>query len=164
MYVDFDQLSDESRIWIFQSPYYLEDEKMERISAQLINFLDQWTAHGQGLKASFDLKFNHFIIIGLDRTGHQASGCSIDKLNHQMQALERELNVSLLDPTKIAFRNDEGLLQFYPLAAFRDALETGELDEHTTVYNNLIETKGQLADQWEVPLHASWHRQWLPVA
>ena len=38
------------------------------------------------------------------------------------------------------------------------------LDENTVVFNNLIEVKSDLDDNWEVPLSRSWHKQWLPIA
>ena len=164
MYFSFESLSDDSRIWIFQSTHYLEFEKVERISARLMNFLSDWQAHGQDLNASFTIIHDRFIVVSLDEESYQATGCSIDKLTHFIQALEKELSISLLDHTQIAFRDENQLIEIVHMMDFRAALEAGEIDENTVVFNNLIEKKGQLKRQWETMLANSWHKQWLPIA
>lgn len=165
MYYDFDELPGNSRIWIFQATNFLEYEKLERISARLLNFLRGWQAHGKDLKASFELKYDRFIIVALDEASYQATGCSIDKFTHLIQDLEQELKVSLMDRTQIAFRDSEnGLIDTLHMINFRAALEAGDIDENTVVFNNLIQTKDQLQKEWEVPVYKSWHRQWLPIA
>ena len=81
-----------------------------------------------------------------------------------VQNLEHELSVSLMDRTQIAYRDDNGMIDTMHMTGFRAALESGDLDENTTVFNNLIETKQDLTDDWEVPVSRSWHKQWLPVS
>lgn len=164
MYYKFDQLDDLSRIWLFQSTEYLEFEKVERISARLMNFVEGWQAHGNDLKASFTILHNRFVVVALDEASYQATGCSIDKLTHVIQALEKELQISLLDPTQIAFRDENGLIQTIHMVDFRAALDSGDFDQDTVVFNNLIELKRQLDNEHETNVARSWHRQWLPVA
>lgn len=164
MYLSFDDLPQDARVWIFQSTGFLEFEKVERISARLMNFLDDWQAHGKDLQASFTLLYDRFVVVVLDEASYQATGCSIDKLSQQIQSLEKELQISLMDRTQIAFRDENGLIQAIHMVDFRAGLERGEFDEQTVVFNNLIETKGQLKSDWETPVANSWHKQWLPVA
>jgi hypothetical protein len=164
MYFSFETLNDDARIWIFQSTNYLEFEKVERISARLMNFLNDWQAHGKDLMASFTIIHDRFIVVALDEASYQATGCSIDKLTHFIQALENELAISLLDRTQIAFRDENQMIEIIHMMDFRAALESGEIDEDTIVFNNLIENKGQLKRQWETVLANSWHKQWLPIA
>jgi hypothetical protein len=164
MYFSFETLNDDARIWIFQSTNYLEFEKVERISARLMNFLNDWQAHSKDLMASFTIIHDRFIVVALDEASYQATGCSIDKLTHFIQALENELAISLLDRTQIAFRDENQMIEIIHMMDFRAALEAGEIDEDTIVFNNLIENKGQLKRQWETVLANSWHKQWLPIA
>tara|TARA_R110001592_G_scaffold209275_1_gene460478 strand:+ start:69506 stop:70000 length:495 start_codon:yes stop_codon:yes gene_type:complete len=164
MYFSFDTLNDDSRIWIFQSTNFLEFEKVERISARLMNFLNDWQAHGKDLMASFTIIHDRFIVVALDEASYQATGCSIDKLTHFIQALENELAISLLDRTQIAFRDENQMIEIIHMMDFRAALEAGEINQDTIVFNNLIENKGQLKRQWETVLANSWHKQWLPIA
>jgi hypothetical protein len=163
MYNNFEEMDNSARIWIYQSSEALPFEKIEPLSARLMNFLDDWQAHGNNLKASFTLKYSRFIIVALDEKSYQATGCSIDKLTHLIQALEGEFEISLLDRMQIAFK-EEGMVNTLPMTAFRNELESGELSADTIVFNNLIETKAQLDKEWEVAVKDSWHKQMLPVA
>ncbi len=162
MYKDFDTMASGARIWIYQASEALPFEKVERISARVMNFLDDWQAHGNPLQASFTIKYQRFVIVALNEQSYQATGCSIDKLTHLMQALEKEMQVSLLDRMQIAFMED-GMIDALPMNAFRAELEAGDLNQETMVFNNLIETKGQLENEWEVAVKDSWHKQLLPV-
>ena len=163
MYVDFDEMPDTARVWVFQSTTHIEMEELEMVSARLLGFLEGWQAHGKDLKASFQIFYERFIIVALDEASYQATGCSIDKLTHIILSMERDFKLSLLDRMQIAYRED-GLIHTMPLAAFRASLEEDELDSETLVFNNLIETKGELKDKWEVAIKDSWHKQLLPVA
>lgn len=163
MYIDFDEMPNNSRVWIYQSTQHLDMEHLESLSATLMNFLDSWQAHGHNLKASFTILHNRFIVVALDEVSYQATGCSIDKLVHLVQHLEKQLNLSLMDRMQVAFK-EEGLILTMPMNSFREELQKGECDENTIVFNNLIETKGQLENQWETTVANSWHKQLLPIA
>lgn len=164
MYAPFDEMNSSSRIWIFQSTQFLEFEKVERISARLMNFLDDWKAHGHPLNASFTIIYDRFIIVSLDEASYQATGCSIDKLTQQIVGFENELQVSLLDRTQIAYRDHNNMIETMHMMDFRAALENGDLDANTIVFNNLISTKEELAAKWETTISQSWHKDWLPIA
>lgn len=157
-------MADNSRIWFFQATEFLEFEQVERISARLLNFLESWQAHGKPLQASFTMLHDRFLVVALDEASYQATGCSIDKLVNFIKELETELRVSLTDRTGIAYRDHNNLIQTMHMLTFRAAMESGEFNENTIVFNNLVETKGEIKDQWEVPVAKSWHKQWLPVA
>lgn len=163
MYGAFDEMNKDARIWIYQSTEFLEFEKVERISARLMNFLDDWRAHGNALNASFTIIHDRFIVVSLDEASYQATGCSIDKLVQQIQGLEKELNISVLDRTQIAYRDHNDMIDTAHMMDFRAALENGDLNENTIVFNNLISTKGELGYKWETAIKNSWHKDWLPT-
>ena len=58
MYVDFKDLPETSRIWIYQSDKELEPKQIEDMRQVLKEFVDDWTRHGQDLKGSFDIFHN----------------------------------------------------------------------------------------------------------
>ncbi len=162
MYVEFDTLTDRARIWMFQSTIRLELEQIRHVSRRLMDFLDEWYAHGKNLWASFTILYEHFIVIGLEESSHSATGCSIDKLLHLIQSLEKEVNISLLDRMKVAFRNG-GIIQTLDINIFRKGLEKGVYDGSTVVFNNMLETKGQLQNEWEIAVKDSLHKELLPL-
>ena len=49
MYVPFESLPEESRIWIYQSNRKFSDEEMAEIETALQAFLQNWAAHGTSL-------------------------------------------------------------------------------------------------------------------
>lgn len=159
MYVEFDQLADTSRVWIFQSKRPLSDAECELIELNIKNFIGQWQAHGNDLLASYQINYKRFLIVALDEASYQATGCSIDKLTHLIIDMEREFGLSLMDRMQITYKEKEEVLS-KPMPKFKSAVGQ-EFDEKTIVFNNLIETKAELNNKWEVPLKDSWHRQML---
>ena len=78
MIVDFDIISEESRVWIYQSNRTLSPLEIIEIEDKIKDFLISWTAHGSDLQASFLIKYNRFIVISLNESFNIATGCSID--------------------------------------------------------------------------------------
>ena len=95
MLVEFNNISDNSRIWIYASPIFLDNENQSYISKLLSNHLESWQAHQVSLTAALTILENHFIVIALDENIAGASGCSIDALQHKIQEIEIYLTVSL---------------------------------------------------------------------
>ena len=104
MVVTFDKISDQSRIWIFQSNRLIPDLDIEPLK-QIDIFLSSWTSHGNQLMVASKIKYNLFIIIALDQSCSTASGCSIDKLVSFIKNIENEYQISLLDRLDISFRD-----------------------------------------------------------
>ena len=59
MNVTFDTLPEEAKVWIYQSNRKFSDEEIQDIERDLTSFLEDWSAHGHSLEASFNtiLKF-----------------------------------------------------------------------------------------------------------
>ena len=108
MYVDFDTLKDNSRVWVYQSNREFSAEEMEsHIESKLKDFVNEWTRHGDDLKASFEIKYNHFIILAVDESFNQVSGCSIDASTHVFKHFENEFKMELLNKLNTAFKHGE---------------------------------------------------------
>ena len=157
MVVTFDKISDESRIWIFQSNRLIPDLDIEPLKKQIDNFLSSWTSHGNQLMVASKIKYNLFIIIALDQSCSTASGCSIDKLVSFIKNIENNYQISLLDRLDISFR-DKNKISVLRLDAFKRKILEKKINNDTIVFNNLINLKSDLADNWEIPLNRSWHQ------
>lgn len=160
MLVDFESLPGEARIWIYQcNRTFTEDETAElriRISA----FLEEWTAHGSQLKAGFTMPYNRFIIIGLDQSASSASGCSIDASVHFIQSLEKTYEVDLLDRMNVSFKQGK-FVAYKDLKEFKKMVKNKAVSPKTIVFNNLVNTKQEFEEFWEVPMTESWHKRFL---
>ena len=160
MLAPFDSLPDHARVWIYQADRKMSEDEVAQISPKIEAFLTQWTAHGANLQAGYLVKYQRFIVIGLDESQASASGCSIDASVHFIQSLEQELGLGLLDKLNVTYYN--GLhIAHKPLADFKKMAKNKSVSKNTVVFNNLVNTKGEFEEFWEVPAKDSWHARFL---
>ncbi|MDE0966860.1 MAG: ABC transporter ATPase [Flavobacteriaceae bacterium] len=160
MIVDFDVISEESRIWIYQSNRTLSPAEIIEIEAKIKDFLISWTAHGSDLQASFLIKYNRFIVISLNESFNIATGCSIDSSVRFIQELEKLYDVSLLDKMNVSYRHGE-FIAYKPLIEFKKMIKNRSISKKTIVFNNLINSKSEFLNNWEVPIEESWHNRFF---
>ncbi len=160
MLVNFSALPNESRIWIYQSNRKLSKEEVEYIDAKARYFLNEWTAHGANLEAGFEIRYNRFLIIGLNQANASASGCSIDASVHFIQSLEQKIGVDLLDKMNVTFYTGD-FIAHKSLSEFKKMAKNRSVSPNTVVFNNLVNTKAEYLEHWEVPAKDSWHSRFL---
>ncbi|EDP95921.1 ABC transporter ATPase [Kordia algicida OT-1] len=160
MLVAFDKIADEARVWIYQANRSFSETELEELHTKLSNFITQWTAHGTDLEASFEIKYKRFIIIAVDQTKQAATGCSIDASVHFIQQLEKEYNVDLMDKMNVSYKQGQ-YIAYKDLKAFRKMAKDKAVTGNTIVFNNLVATKAEFLENWEVPAKESWHGRFL---
>lgn len=160
MLLEFNQLPDHSRIWIYQANRPFKEEELELLQPKIEEFLQQWTAHGQDLAAGYDIPYNRFIVIALDQSQASATGCSIDASVHFIQSVEKEFNIDLMDKMNVTFKTGE-YVAHKDLAAFKKMAKDRSVSPKTIVFNNLVNTIGEYRDHWEVPASQSWHSRFF---
>jgi len=158
MFVPFEKLKDTSRIWIFQSSRKFNAEESALIKDRGRYFVEQWTAHSQNLLGSVEVFHQLFIVLAVDQSVNDASGCSIDKGFTFIRDIEKNLGVSLLDRRTIAHEMN-GDIRLLKLEEFEKSYKSGELNGDVIIYNNLVDTKNQLESGWRVPAKDSWLMQ-----
>ncbi len=160
MLADFKDLPENSRVWIYQCNRKLSEEEVAYIEKMTAQFLEQWTAHGSDLEAGFEVKYQRFLVLGLNQANASASGCSIDTSVRFIQSLQKELNVDLLDKMNVTFYNG-AFIAHKPLADFKKMAKNKSVSPNTVVFNNLVNTKAEYLEYWEVPAKDSWHSRFL---
>ncbi|WP_430408720.1 ABC transporter ATPase [Kordia sp.] len=160
MLVEFNVLSDDAKVWIYQANRSFSETELEEIKLKLAGFITQWTAHGSDLQASFEIKYKRFIIIAVDQERQAATGCSIDASVHFIQQLEKEYNVDLLDKMNVSYKQGE-YIAYKDLKDFRKMAKDKAVTGKTIVFNNLVATKAEFLENWEVPAKESWHGRFL---
>lgn len=160
MLVPFSELPEDARIWIYQSNRPFTNEEAAAVKAACEAFLSSWTAHGNDLHAGVDMPYNRFIIFGLDAQQGGASGCSIDSSVRFIQSLEAQYNVDLLDKMNVTYK--QGLhVAHKTLIDFKKMAKDRSVSNNTIVFNNLVTTKAEYENYWEVPASESWHGQFM---
>ncbi len=163
MLADFNSLSENSRTWVYQANRKLTASDQEKCLDQLDNFLNQWAAHGNDLMASGIIKHDYFLIISTDESFNMASGCSIDTQVRFVQQLSSDLGIDFFQRTNIAFLiNDE--VELVPLSQIKSEVENGRISSQTLFYDNTIQTKGQLKNNWCVEAGKTWLNRYFKQA
>ncbi len=160
MLVPFQSLPNTARIWIYQCNRTFTDSELTEVKSLLGAFLTQWTAHGADLKAGYELPYGRFIVIGLDQSMNSASGCSIDASVHFIQDLERKFQVQLLDKMNVSYKQGE-YIAYKPLKDFKKMAKERAVSKNTIVFNNLVASKQEFLENWEVPASDSWHARFM---
>lgn len=160
MYVPFENMPPESKIWIYQSNRKFTDDEFAAIEVDLNTFIDSWAAHGRDLEASYLLKYNRFIILAVNQEAQAATGCSIDASVQFIQQLEQKYAVDLLDKMNVTYRLGEHIAH-KPLIDFKKMAKEKAVSEKTIVFNNLVNTIEEFEESWEVPASESWHSRFF---
>jgi hypothetical protein len=147
--------SDDSKIWIYQSGRRFTPEQQAEIDEQLSQFYTQWTTHGAPVKGWAKLVFGQFIVVLADETGSNVSGCSTDSMVRVIKSIERQYDTNLFDRLTLTFLV-KGEPQMLPLSQVQYAIEKGYIDGDTLLFNNTVATKGELMNNWLVPVKDSW--------
>ena len=160
MYVPFEDLPEDSKIWIYPSDRKFSDDEMSDIENDLKAFIENWSAHGTGLEASYLLKYNRFIILAVNQEVQPATGCSIDSSVAFIQNLEQKYKVDLLDKMNVTFKNGEHIAH-KSLIDFKRMAKEKAVTANTIVFNNLVNSIEEFNENWEVSASDSWHSRFF---
>lgn len=155
MYVAFDQLPPEARVWIYQASRPLSSSEILSVMPALARFAEEWTSHGRSLLASAEFLHQHFLVIGLDEGVAGASGCSIDASVRFVAQLEQQLGVTLLDKSQLAFLQ-AGTVLAVKHTALKAAIAAGTVLPETFYFDNTVATKAELDTHWPQPAAETW--------
>ncbi|NML37975.1 hypothetical protein HHL17_12290 [Chitinophaga sp. G-6-1-13] len=144
-----------SRVWIYQSNRPFHEQEIKEIDEQLLQFTEQWNAHGAPVKGWGRVVLGQVVILIADETDTTVSGCSTDSSVRVIKSIEKQYNVNMFDRLLLGFIV-KGKVQLLPMAQLGYAMEQGFIDENTLYLNNTVLTKADLDTKWLVPLKDSW--------
>jgi hypothetical protein len=161
MYVPFEELPGHARLWIYQSDKKFTPAAKNIISDTLRSFVEGWMVHGEPMQASFDIRFDQFILLAADENVNAASGCSIDSSVRVIRDIGESLGVDFFNRNNVAFRiKDETVL--LSLRELKQKSEEGYWSGETPMFNNLVGKKEDLQKGWLVPSRSTWLSRYLP--
>lgn len=143
--IPFDQLEDKTKVWSYQADRLLTDTEVQWINEQLNPFLEEWAAHGTKLKAYGEVMNHAHLVLAVDESAHNASGCSIDSSVRFIKQLEKELGISFFNRLKMLTWADN---QF----TYVNYSDLSSLPEDTIVFNNTISTMEEFKNSWKLPV------------
>ncbi len=163
MYLPFDEIDFDARLWIYQTDRVLTADEAGTLNEMLKSVLNGWEAHGKALTASGKLFFNRFVVIAVDESKERPSGCSIDTSVGWLKEIGLKMNISFFDRSP-AWLDESGTVHTIPLAEVKQAIKNGVIKDNTTVFDNLVQTKAQWMNRWKIPASNSWMKKYLNEA
>ena len=154
MYIHFDEIDSDSRVWIYQSDRLLNDHEKSEIEIYLSDLCTNWNTHGKPVNCSYFVK-DWFICLFVDESKNNASGCSIDSSVATIKLIEQEFKINFFNRLNIAFM-DGNQAKVLPLSEFKNVI-----NENLMVFNNLVKTKKAMESSWIVPIQHSWLAKYL---
>jgi len=147
----YEDMSQDSKVWIYQSNREFRDAEVDAIRKRMKEFMEDWAAHGQQLNAFGDVYYNRFVVVFVNEIEVQATGCSIDKSVHLIKEICETFDVDLFDRLTITYLKG---LDVYACnkQEFQQKVESGEIDDKTLIFNNLVNTKALFETEWKVSL------------
>jgi hypothetical protein len=145
----------QSRVWIYQANRVFSISEALEIEEQLQEFVKDWKSHGTPVKGAGYLFFGQFVILMADESATGVSGCSTDSSVRLIKSLEQTFGVTMFDRMTLAFVVKDKI-ELLPMSQMPYALDNGFIDAETLYFNNLVETKEQLENEWIIPLRQSW--------
>ena len=155
MRVDFKNMPDNSRIWIYQSDRDLIESEMSMIDDKTSLFLDSWQAHGKDLECSYTIIHKRFIIIAVNENINPIGGCSIDYSLQLINDISDSIQTNLLNRLIVNYKIDNKIASV-SLNDLKNKIKDGAFSPETIIFNTAINTKGELLNNFEVDIKSSW--------
>ena len=159
MFVNQDVLPEDARVWVYPSSRKFYPQELEGLEKKIMEFVSNWKKEDENFKASFELKYNRFIVFYADEVSLLVNK-DIDILVSFVLQLQQDYEIELLDRMNACFKQGE-YIQYKELKPFKKLVKSKSVNGKTIVFNNLIETKDELKNNWEVPMTESWYNRFL---
>ena len=144
----FKNLNSNSKVWIYTSDRQLSETENNYLQKQASLFVEDWAAHGVGLKAEALVYKNQFLILVVDESQANASGCSIDSSVKFVKAMGSEINTDFFNRMNLVITKNENELELAHVGDLKNFLDY-------SVYNPMITTLDQLRNSWLIPVASS---------
>jgi hypothetical protein len=157
MHIPFNTLGPTAKTWIYQADRKLSASEIARVSDRLKEFTQQWLVHGAPLEASYEVRYDQFVILAANDS---ASGCSIDTSVRIMKEIGAETGIDFFNRNLVAFKYPEEI-KLIDLALLKQAFQKGSWDEDTLVFNNAASTLSELNEHWLAPAGTTWLKRYI---
>jgi hypothetical protein len=123
-------------------------------------FIAGWKSDDASFKVSYKFLYNRFIILTADDIATPLENTDIDASVSFILSLQETYEVALLDRMNVCFKQGEHV-QYKDLKDFKKLLKNKALTGKTIIFDNLITTKQDFDNFWEIPIEESWYNRFL---
>ncbi len=150
MLVGFNTLSETSKVLIYPSNRKFYKDEFPVFIEKVSQFLNKF----RDIDACFKIKYNRFILFFIS----DETPLTLEQNNELVtfvQSLENEFKVTLLDKVNVCFKQGE-YVQMKEITDFKKLIKNKGVSKKTIVFDNLINTKEEYENYWELPADESW--------
>lgn len=159
MFVSTQEIPSNGKVWIYPSSRKFYADEIEGLKQKIRTFIDQWKLDDV-FKASYELLYNRFIIFFADDKNSTLTNVEINEQVTFVLQLQQEYKVELLDKMNVCFKQGK-FVQYKELKEFKILIKNKSVSEKTIVFDNLVQTKEEFENFWEVPIAESWYQRFL---
>jgi hypothetical protein len=161
MLLKFEELPENSHVWVYQSNRPMEEKEIKYIKIHAEEFISSWESHGIPVPGSFKILYDRFLVIAADENGFNVSGCSMDKSIHFVKGLEQELSISFFDRLLMPFKHKDAIA-FYKINSLKELIAKGEIHQDDIFINTMVSNIHELNTSFEIKAIDSFlSRYWL---
>ena len=131
----------------------------EELRGIMDEFVGGWKAHGAQLAAAYRIIANQFLIIAVDESQQQATGCSIDKSVHLLQEFGAKHHLDFFNRMLVHVMNS-GTFISYSTSELKKAIAEGKIGPKTQIMNTTAATL-QESGMGTLDLAESWAAKYL---
>ena len=150
-----EDFAENSKVWIYQSSRLLLISEALEMEDLLQEFVNSWKSHGATVKGYANLFFGRFVVVMADEAATGVSGCSTDSSVRMIKQIEKDYNVDMFDRQSLAFIVKDKI-EVIPLAQLNYAIENNFITGNTLYFNNTVQTRSELENNWIIPAGESW--------
>ncbi|AMC11585.1 ABC transporter ATPase [Lutibacter profundi] len=155
MIIDFKKIPKQGKVWVFPSSRKFYSQEIAVLKERIEDFLTDWDDQENSINSSYLLKYDRFIIIAVDDITHSLSLQAHDLLIAFIQELEKIFEIVLMDKINVCYKQGE-FVQYKDIKDFKKMIKTKGVSQKTIVFNNIISTKSELNQNWEINIMDSW--------
>lgn len=152
---EWKDLPKESRVWIFQSDHLLDENLKTTISSEFTPFISSWKAHNQSLEARFALIYDYFLVIVVNESTANASGCSIDALTNKIKEIGDKVSIDFFQRLNTVLLRQNNRVEMIRESAAAKSFTQIKVQDYQT-FNNTVNSLEGLQSNWLIPLKESW--------
>jgi hypothetical protein len=149
------QLPDSAKAWVYQSTRKFSLAEVISIRQRINEYVSQWTSHKAEVTGWGDILHNRFVVIMADDELVKLGGCSIDSSVRFVKMLEADFSAKFFDRWNIAYLKDNEVLSCNREELCK-LIDEGHIHDETIVFNNMVQSKGELLNNWQIPYKHSW--------
>lgn len=146
----------ESKCWIYAADRILTPLEIENIKDSGKLFVQSWTSHQKQMHATVDVLHDLFIIITVDESQADISGCGIDKSVAWVKQLGEKLNINFFNRTQIEMQLSDGSFNIVSKAAIASMLKNNAVNHQTIFANKNISNLNEFQQSFYVTLESTW--------